>query len=708
MRSRYILVLTTLLTLAAAPAGAARAEDVFPLRLVEASDGKLGIPAPGSEVSRTLTLVLNGDQAELNDIRIALGPVSREDGRPVASNTLTCGGCGKGLSIARGAWLSFSLAGTGLEPGATLSFLQISALTRTLVIPVTVTRAALTQTAQIVAPAAWAGTRDGGAPLEFAFDVRETSGRDAIVRLPSVTPLQVVDKSGAWRGVEETPQRIVRVASPGPQVGPADENNAAITLIGGAYTRFVVRFGDLPAGSYKGQIRLSGANSAETTQDFTLTVRDPPLPALLVIALGVALAFALNRWTKGERERRVRRISILNERDQMARAAEQSPLKPDPVWDELLFRLDDMLNRNAIALPAGGETADTVKTALDDLRARRAKYSEVQKIESAIDGLLAEFGADLAVEKERLSSSASAALTTARDALCKAQGQGLDTDLAKPLRDIFDEGRKLAISKPADALTAEIEGAKTYQSGSATEFGSDPPAFEIDRLAAAALVSDARSLADTGQFVEAMSKLEQARGRLNDLWSQKLARIHAGVAAKLSDDVKWQRTRELLDVAGERLADAAAAPSAAARLRVYAIVRPALDGAIEAYIAAAPEERHGYGAKDDGGWSRLLGPAWVARYVEGLISPRYLDNPGANRETAAAEVAKIRSNDWLVGLVVIAAACLTGFASLYLDAATFGAFGGRDYITAFLWGFGWQALTSTLISLGTDSGLFKA
>lgn len=688
---------------------AVAAKDPFPFRMAEAADGKLAIPAPGPDIQRAITLVGVNAQAEVIGAQVTLGPLSRQDARPILSETLVCVGCGVDLKLPKGAWLSLTLIGKGLGIGEYTSFLQMTAISPTAyatstVIPITISRGPLTLTTQILTPSAWAATAGRG--TRFPIDVRETSGRDIIIRPPSISPLQVEIKSGVWKGVEDVQFRQLSVQADNAR-GSAVASQ--ITLTGGAYTRFFVDFGGLPAGSYKGQIRVNGLEGSEMVQDFQIALKDDwPWP-LIVIALGVAGAFFLQRWTHGERDRLLRRARIRAEREAVQRDYDRSLAKPDEVWEYLLALLNSLLDGNAVALPGGAETDATVKTALDDARKRRLIYLPLLDLKRRIDAVLEALPAEMADKKRDFERKADSEMRDARRNL--ASPDSVDK-LDGTLRGTFNDIRKAAIDTPATRLKDEIAATNTFVAANFSRLDL-ADASKPDMQPQNDAVDEAQRLAGQGEFEKAGEQLERARAGLFDVRRALIELCKAALIRKAQTNATHLAALTTwLDTTDSALLAATAEGPTDKGLNLLEAAARAFNDALSEYqkltVPAAPAASGGrsdYGADAKGEVVLRATETGLLPSVARLVGAFLLGDPLPGRaETASSLAGRIRRYDWLVMVAVIIAACLTGMVSQYADAP---AFGGKDYVTAFLWGFGWQALTGTLTSLATEAGLVK-
>lgn len=717
MNTRRILILAILIGFMGMLAQPALAEEPFPVRVAEAPDGKLVIPAPGPDIQRVVTLVGASAQADSVDLQVALGPLSRQDGQPISGETLVCGGCGAGLKLPRGAWIPLTITGRGLGLGTYTSFLQMTAVTSTAamtptamvtvttVIPITILRGPMTLTTQIMTTSAWAATQLGGG-AQFAFDVRETSGRDTVIRMPSVSPLQVETQKGVWKGVEELQFRPIGVF-------PAGEGRSApvapptVTLSAGAYTRFVVDFGNLTSGSYKGQIRVNSLEGAEQVQDIQLTLKDHWFWPLVVITAGVLGGYLLKRWTQGERDRLLRRRRILVERERVEKERATSGAKPDPVWDYLLSALATLLDANSYALPGGSETDASAKTQLDDLGKRRVAYVLLLDLKRRIDALLAALPDGMADAKARFARQVGDQMRTAVAKLTSADAiDKLDEELQKT----FNEIRKAAIEAPAARLETDLKALPEDEAKTAKAMGlAADPGVKAASDAALKTLAEARSLADANQFEKAGELLDRIRASLFDTRRAQIERFKRELIRKaLSGGMDFAKLNPWVEATDRALLAATGEGPTEKGLNQLADATEKFNDALTEYqklIPPPPRDRRDYSGGAEGAWiseGGLIGQMQtMGRHISALLLG---DSPAARTETASSIADKVRFYDGVVVVVVILAAGLTGLISQYIDAP---AFGGRDYITAFLWGFGWQSLTSTLTSLATEAGLIK-
>jgi hypothetical protein len=694
----------------------AQAEEPFPVRVAEAQDGKLVIPALGPDMQRAITLVGVSAQADIVDLQVTLGPLSRQDAQLIVSETLACGGCGGGLRLARGAWIPLTLTGRGLGPGTYNSFLQVTVLTATTavtstsvvtattVIPIVISRGPMTLTTQIITTSGWAATQLGGG-AQFAVDVRETSGRDTVIRMPSISPLQVETQKGVWKGVEELQFRPVAIMPAGTTSGAAGAP-PTVTLPAGTYTRFIVDFGNLPSGSYKGQIRVNSLEGAEQVQDFQLALKDHWLWPFLVITAGVLGGYLLKRWTQGERDRLLRRRRILVERERVEKERATSGAKPDPVWDHLLSALATLLDANSYALPGGSETDASVKTQLDDLGKRRVAYVLLLDLKRRIDALLAALPDGMTDAKARLARQAGDQMRTAIARLTSADTiDKLDEELQKT----FNEIRKAAIEAPAARLEIDLKAMPEDEAKTAKAIGvAADPSVKTASDAALKTLAEARALAEANQFERAVELLEWIRASLFDMRRAQIERFKRELIRKAqSGGTDFAKLNPWVEATDRALLAAIGEGPTEKGLNLLADATEKFNEALTEYQKLVPPP---VGHKDssegaEAAWNTKGGVfgqmQTVGRHISAFL---FGDSLPARTETASSIADKVRFFDGVVVLVVVLAAGLTGLISQYVDAP---AFGGRDYITAFLWGFGWQSLTSTLTSLATEAGLIK-
>jgi len=492
------------------------------LVILEATDGKIVLQVGSQQFERVITVQMAEGQPAIDDLLVSLGPVTRQDGKPTRDASLGCSPCGQTQQLLKpGEQISIILTGKSLELTTYLSTLQLSYQNQTQVIPLTVTRAELSQNLNLIVPTNVASVRQfqfivpqrwwqpwswWAAVAEVDVAISETAGHNSLIYYPRLGSLQITSEEGKAFSVGGEQIKLFHRKTSGALTSISDLTLTATTTLAANEDReYVYRISRLEKpGIYKGQISVSGPDSAKVVKEFTIAVKDSGVWAILVVAIGVVGSFSLQNWTRFGRSRHLRSAEIAQEREKIERIYSQS--ENDPMWAYLLAELGKLQKLNRIRT-----RPQKIIASLDDIRARRREY----QVALAVRDQVTEFLKSHAIKgKQNFQQKLAQTFEELQDEL-QETGSSLQDGGQKiqALKDLLRDVRIRAIEQPADALKAQLDD--LIKESPELEAGAKKIVVIIDE--------EVLKNADIDKFEDLVGQLEQVRQEYAELRLEQLA-----------------------------------------------------------------------------------------------------------------------------------------------------------------------------------------
>ncbi len=532
------------------------------LTILEATDGKLALQVGSRHFERTVTVQFAQGQPAIDDLRVSLGPLTRQDGKSPHDATLDCSLCGQAQrSLDPGERLFIVLSGRDLELVTYLSTLQLHYQDQTQIIPLTVTRTELLQNLNLSEPATIAGVRQfqftvprqwwpPGAWLAIAevdVAVSETAGQDSLIYYPRLSPLQLTNEKGETFSVSGEQIDLFHRETSGaltPIPNATSISTAPLAAMGDEGYVYRISRLDKP-GRYTGQMFVSGPDSAKVSQTFTITIKDAWYMAFVVILIGVVLSYALQSWIQKGRQRALLNIQIGRVRESLPSPGD------DPVWVSLSDKLQQVQDDNEFG------TADKaqVTQALNDIQTRKSIYQQARQAYEQVGAVLKTYPIEppaLLNHKQDFESKAQTLFKQVQDRL---QGIGGEPEeVGQKLTELQTLGQKIEVS-------AVKELAEVLQEQVQTLGAENPNLTTKANALLATITQDIVGNLDKKSLVELTERLQRANAQYASLWLVHLDTLLNQFEAEQSvapntDDEKWGNVKSALHQARDTLEQA--------------------------------------------------------------------------------------------------------------------------------------------------------
>lgn len=657
----------------------------------EFADGKIAYATGSASWNQSLTLETAEGAPRFPVTSLRVTDLKRHDGQQANDAEIVCVNCDAVHAIGPGDPQTIELRASGLETTEYNAALEIWTQGYTKTFPIALTRTALRDSLGLAEPGTVLGTSLlpllAPATVDMGVTVSDTNNLTTTIYYPRLEPaLQLTDKDG--KAVNMTPGmvRLYEQSRTG-ELAPVTDTETRTTLGSNVPRAFVLRISGLGSGSYKANVSVGGPDVKTVMRTGTIQVKDSALLPLLVLSLGVFLAYRLYHWSQRGRPQVVRAAEIAERREYVL--AQLKTADKDAVWEEMLRRLDYLARRNLADETKGTE----VKNAFDDVKTRVQLYGDVRIAVGNVDAALSEhpvIPAEAKSAKEGFEMRRTKWLAQAQTVL-----QGTDNleDAKKKtetmeLMKLAVEIRKSALSwlpkqmaGEMNALTDAGETLKPRVTALQTTLGKileDLNKVEVtaDMAQASVAFKDLHARIEAANVEFAAIQAEYLQG--------KIAALRQAITVETNLD--WRDAAVSLNTADGALEGIGGAASVRERMdlleqaRTNYLKAEKINGELhrtrgeEKVIAEQRETARGFGTA----WEqvlRLLLP----------ISESDADKPSSFWQRA------LQQGDRMVLWIGLALAVLTGMLAQYATPATFGTL--TDYVNAFMWGFGVTATT---------------
>ena len=539
---------------------------------------------------------------------------------------------------------------------------------------------------------------DGCGPVRVRVVVRDTSGRGGQMRVPLVTFNQ---SRGDTNVQAHTASYQLYLRTDKGEVAPGQ------TLDFAPYEakHFEVAFQSLPVAEvYAGRVTLQGETFREASEPFTIRVRHTMGVAVLVISLGLLLAWLAKFVNEQGRPSLRQRLHLLRVQEQLEQA---------PLWDGSLDDQESVTQDaiQALVAHAQQQVADKPMPDADfdslrgSLHARMALFRQVVALRVALKGADPD---DTTFEVVR---------TTHRDYL-RMPGKTAD-ELDAQRRKLLEteETRRAALRKRLQDAHTKLEKILDDNAGfldgeklqtlrvGLQQFQKDLPASELPAaLAAYAHISlQAGKALCMGLDALLGSALPDAAAWEGDTWQAMAAQCRALLAPGLAGQASDQEVFAAFNAAMAAFTTAMNARLAEAHYTVPAPEPDTNTGRLEAWrnakalVSKAGDFRtKEFTAYRDGSPRSADSPPSAAMT---MTPARAVAVGGLMEEVSLPELARrIRNTSWLLFLtelvytgIILLLSLILGLQVLYLGDDTWGSW--QDLFVAFTWGFGIHAVS---------------
>lgn len=423
-----------------------------PLRILEAGDdGRLTFQSSTPQTAHAITVQLPAGQPTIDQLRIALGELSRQDGQPIQDARLTCSLCGgEPLALQTGQAITLLLQGERLQVGTYVTSIRFGYGGVTQVVPVRLTRAEPTQNLQVIPPGTVALMRSiwGQSAAVVPIVVREVHGHARSIYYPILNRFEMTNTEGQRFSVVVAD--VLALHDPSGKVIPISPqpSSATVTLPFNQNMRFIYQLHGLEHGAYTGQVAVSGPESANVTADFTITVKDHWFWALLMLLLGVLVAYALTEWIDAGRARALRGVLITEEIESLEQLMREAEVE-DTVWTRLCDQLKQLHRKNRWKIFGANE----IEAELTELRSRKQTYRQALTAHAQIAEFIASY---LTTGQEALHQRVQEALNKVQEAVRAGVPPAERDGALQALQTLRQDVQREAIRRPAERLLLQV------------------------------------------------------------------------------------------------------------------------------------------------------------------------------------------------------------------------------------------------------------
>jgi hypothetical protein len=547
--------------------------DVYPLILTRVavpgldilnlgSDSRLTLQSSSDESTHAVTVQLPSGQAAIDQLGVAVGELSREDGQPIADAKLSYSvSQSTSLSLKPDAPLMLQLVAKGLQVGTYASSLRFTYSGQTQIVSVRITRTALATNLQVDQPATVALVRSftGDSEAQVPIIVRETSGKALPIYYPVLSKLESIDSNGKRVSVATSNVQLFQRDSSGKLTAIPTSPNTTANIPFNQDVVFVYEIKGLRHGTYSGQVAISGPESTRVTTDFTVTVKDHWFWPFVWLLVGVLVAYALTEWIDVGRGRALRGVKITEEIEVIERRMPQSS-QSNTVWNGLQDELRQLYRKNWWNIFAATE----IETNLEGLRARRQIYERALAAVGQITDFVAHY---LPGEKATYQTKLEEALNDVVSKVRAADTAAADREAALlVLQNVRLEVQQEAIKRPAKHLQTQVQ--KISQESQDLMTKAQALNTKIQEVISQAQTGNINDLLDQLHQYRAdyvYLSLDQLKGLLAQLAIERREAIQRVAAQSSVVDEQTGRARDLL-AEGRGLLERDDADGALARL----------------------------------------------------------------------------------------------------------------------------------------------